>query len=262
MPLLARWRSYHHEKIGIPASSFTSKYLLPLLFEPGQGWEYGSGIDWAGILVERISGTNLQDFVQRYIWTPLNVKEMTFHLEQRPDIRAKLALTSKRSTEGEIDWVTELVIPDPIEGALGGAGIYSTAKDYFTIMRSILANDGRLLSAESVDEMFRPQLGPRSKRSLCDLAKTVERSTGFGLPQGTSLDHSLAGIVNMEDLGTGRKSGSISWGGYPNLNWWIDRVTGICGLYASQLHPPADPTSVELFKVFQAEMYRRSLAKP
>lgn len=256
-PLLIQWREYHHEKIGIPASNFTSTYLLPLLFEPGEGWEYGAGIEWAGVLIERLNHTSLQSYLDVNVWKPLGIKDMTFHLEQRPDIRAKLPATSKRGADGRIEWVEEVVVPDPIEDDLGGCGIISTAQDFLKVMVSVLVNDGQLIQKKTVDDMFRPQLAPGPKRVLCELMKTAERSTGFGLPQGVAVDHGLAGMLNVEDLHTGRKSGSLSWGGYPNLKWWIDRDTGICGMYASQLHPPGDPTSVKMYEIFQADMYDR-----
>lgn len=254
---MIRWRAYHSQSTAIPASEFAKNYCTPLLHEPGESWEYGTGIEWAGILVERIVGTNLQSYLQHHVWDPVGIKDMTFHLEQRPDIRARLPCTSVRLSSGKIEWTTHRVLPDPIQDELGGVGIYSTASDYLKIMRSILANDGRLLQPETVEEMFRPQLTSDSAKALCDLVATKETSTGFGVPQGVSVDHGLAGMLVLEDIETGRKGGSMSWGGYPNLKWWIDRKTGLCGLYASQLHPPGDAMSVNMYQIFQAEMYKR-----
>ncbi|KIW17991.1 hypothetical protein PV08_02277 [Exophiala spinifera] len=256
-PLLIRWRAYQNKSTALPASEFEKNYFMPLLHEPGESWVYGTGIEWAGILIERIVGTNLQSYLQQHVWDPVGVKDMTFHLEQRPDIQARLSCMSVRLSSSKIDWTTERVVPDPIHHELGGVGIYSTALDYLKIMKSILANDGRLLQGQTVDEMFRPQLTSNSAKALCDLVAAKETSTGFGVPQCVSVDHGLAGMLILEDIQTGRKSGSMSWGGYPNLKWWIDRKTGLCGLYASQLIPPGDAMSVKMYEIFQAEMYKR-----
>jgi hypothetical protein len=50
------------------------------------------------------------------------------------------------------------------------------------------------------------------------------------------------------------------WGGYPNLIWWIDRKTGICGIYAGQVVPTGDAKVSSLQRKFEAGMYE-SLAK-
>ncbi|KAK5048593.1 hypothetical protein LTR84_005684 [Exophiala bonariae] len=257
VPLLQQWRAYHHENVGIPASDFTRAYFLPLLFEPGQGWEYGPGIEWAGILIERLTGTNLQQYIQENIGEPLGLRNMTFHLEERPDIRQNLCHTSYRHAGGELDWTTEEILPDPIKESLGGVGIYSTALDYFAVLEAVLVGDERLLSGPATIDLLKPQLSSMSRQALNKIVQDLDRATGFGIPPGIEVDHSLAGIINVNSLDTGRRGGSVSWGGYPNLKWWVDRNAGLCGLYASQLHPPGDAKSVELYFRFQAEMYKR-----
>lgn len=258
--MLTQWRSHHNQKVGISDSGFIQSYALPLLDEPGEAWHYGTGLEWTGILIARLNGTSLQEYLNQNVWIPLGIKDMTFHLEQRPDLKARLSHLSKRLPHGKIEWTEDRVLPDPIKDELGGVGLYSSAQDYLTVLRSILGNDGRLLKAETVDRMFQPHLSLASKKHLNEIAQT-ERSTGFGLPRGTSVDHGLGGMLNMEDMHTGRKAGSISWGGLPNLKYWIDRKTGICGLYASQLIPPGDLISVKMYESFQAEMYKQYRAR-
>ncbi|KEF55853.1 beta-lactamase [Exophiala aquamarina CBS 119918] len=256
-PMLMQWREYHKQRVGIPATSFTTNCRLPLVYEPGAGWEYGAGIEWVGFLIARLNDSSLQAYMQDHIWKPLGITDMTFHLEERPDVRAKLPQTSKRMQNGKIEWLEEVVIPDPIQDDLGGCGIISTAQDFLKVLKSVLVNDGKLLQPATIDTLFQPQLKSTARDALRTIMKTAERSTGFGLPANTTVDHGLAGMLIMEDIHTGRKGGSLSWGGYPNLKWWIDRETGVCGLYASQLHPPGDPMSVKMYEIFQAEVYNR-----
>jgi hypothetical protein len=47
----------------------------------------------------------------------------------------------------------------------------------------------------------------------------------------------------------------MTWGGIPNLTWWIDPSVGICGLYASQILPLGDPKSVEMSALFEKTIY-------
>lgn len=48
----------------------------PLVNQPGEQWEYGINIDWAGQLVERVSGLRLNDYFQKHIFEPMGVKNI------------------------------------------------------------------------------------------------------------------------------------------------------------------------------------------
>src|SRR5262249_897451 len=52
----------------------------PLVFHPGPRWEYGTNIDWAGRLVERISGETLEDYFQQHVFRPLGMPDTSFIL--------------------------------------------------------------------------------------------------------------------------------------------------------------------------------------
>ena len=58
---------------GQPSVITSSKAALntPLLFDPGEKWEYGSNIDWAGQVVEGITGKRLGEVMQERIFAPL-----------------------------------------------------------------------------------------------------------------------------------------------------------------------------------------------
>lgn len=66
-------------------------------------------------------------------------------------------------------------------------------------------------------------------------------------------------MVCFEDIGGRRRAGTMFWQGLPNLFWWSDRTSGICGMYASQLTPSTDPMIVALFEMFEFSMYVRIL---
>ena len=77
------------------------------------------------------------------------------------------------------------------------------------------------------------------------------------LPQDVSKDWGLGGMLIEGDFPGWRSKGTMSWGGMPNLIWFIDPKVGICGLYASQILPPGDLKSVEMSTMFEKEMYAR-----
>lgn len=270
-PLLQRWRRSQGQPIVMNDGRLVDICMCPLIFEPGTAWEYSTGIDWAGQMVERVNSTRLHEYMRTNICQPLGIKDLTFHLERREDIRKRMPDMSKRegevhpmfgstmNPEGKVVWTKDRVWGDPVEDDFGGAGGYATATDYSKILHSICSNDGKLLKKETVDEMFRPQLSEESQKHLTGLLTIWQLNNMFGgLPTGTEVDFGLGGLLCLNDLETtGRKKGSMSWGGLPNLVWWMDRQAGLSGIYASQVIPPGDPRSLEMARKFEGAMYER-----
>ena len=52
---------------------------LPLLFNPGERWEYSLGVDVLGRLVEVVSGKPLDEFFRVRIFEPLGMKDTYFY---------------------------------------------------------------------------------------------------------------------------------------------------------------------------------------
>ena len=78
--------------------------LTPLIFEPGTRWQYGTSMDWAGKLVEAVSGLTLEQYFQKNILQPLGMKDTTFVFPKEKFDR--LVSTSRRQPDGilkEID---------------------------------------------------------------------------------------------------------------------------------------------------------------
>ncbi|KAH7346744.1 beta-lactamase/transpeptidase-like protein [Rhexocercosporidium sp. MPI-PUGE-AT-0058] len=273
-PMLTRWRASRGEKASLGAGSLIHRCTVPLLFEPGESYAYSTGLDWAGMMIERANGMSLGKYMQKYIWDLLGIKNMTFHLEERPDMLRRRASTSERM--GGIDpkfgtpadpsskiqncadgcsiwWPDEGVLDDS-----GGAGAFGSIVDYQKILHSITAGDGKLLSKKMNDELFRPQLGDGSQKRLMALCtfKEINDIDGATLPIGTQLNYALGGALCMEDMEGRRRKGTMYWAGLPNLYWFADRETGISGIYGSQVLPPGDPKSSEMFKQFEMAMYK------
>lgn len=90
-PRLMKWRASRKEGLS-KGKTLQEKYTFPLLFEPGTSWSYGVGLDWAGQMVERVNGgMSLGEYMKAHIWSPLGINDMTFHLDQRPDLRGQLS---------------------------------------------------------------------------------------------------------------------------------------------------------------------------
>jgi hypothetical protein len=142
----------------------------------------------------------------------------------------------------------------------GGAGGYASAVDYQKILHSITAGDRKLLGPEMLENLVRPQLSD-SARAQFTLGRTIKQINDIqtsGVPIGTQMDHALGEAILLENLEGGRRKGTLSWRGLPNMYWWADRASGVSGMYGSNLIPTADPRSIEMFKVFEADVYEKA----
>ena len=149
------------EKLAPIASDNEAFLSAPLIFQPGENWEYGINIDWAGKIVEKISGLDLNECVKAHILRPLGMTQTSFSISDlESDALVPLAL---RDDDGNMSDVSELM-PNVTDGPfLGGGGLYSNVRDYMKFMRMMLQNgqgpDGEILPADMVRDMFTNQIG-------------------------------------------------------------------------------------------------------
>lgn len=72
--------------------TIVERFLYPLVYEPGTPWEYSSALDWAGKLVERVNNNQtLTQYMERSMWTPLSITDVTFHIDLRDDMQRRMA---------------------------------------------------------------------------------------------------------------------------------------------------------------------------
>jgi len=227
----------------------------PLLFDPGERWEYGSNIDWAGQVVEAVAGKRLGQVMQERIFEPLGMTSTAFVLT--PDMHARLARIHQRDAEGGLTPLMDMVLPQEPEVHMGGHGLYSTVPDYCRFIRMWL-NDGagehgRVLRAETVGMAVRNALGDQKIKGLPGVIPSLSHDAEF-FP-GMSKSWALSFMINEEDAPTGRPAGSLAWAGLANLYYWIDRQNGIGGFWATQILPFVDPTSVTGYFDFETAVY-------
>ena len=228
----------------------------PLLFDPGERWEYGINIDWAGRMVEAVSGRRLGAYMQENIFEPLGMRDTAFKL--RTDMRARLASVHQR---GKDDVLAPLApdIPEEPEFDRGGGGLYGTVGDYLQFVRLILnrgeADGQQVLRPETVDMMARNQMGECQVRALKTAMPSWSNDAEFfpGMPKTWGLTF----MINTEPAPTGRTAGSLAWAGLANSYYWIDPKMGIGGVYLTQILPFADKKSLPLFFEFEKAVYRQ-----
>lgn len=164
----------YKESTGLPGVTTCENAALnlPLLFEPGERWEYGIGIDWVGKIIEAVTGQRLGIYLHDHVLGPLGMGDTAFRISS--GMRARLATVHQRGDDGVLT-PTQFEIPQEPEFEMGGGGLYSTATDYLKFIRMILnegsGQDGRVLKAETIDLMSRNHMGDLSVHLL----KTADR---------------------------------------------------------------------------------------
>ena len=228
----------------------------PLLFDPGERWMYGINIDWVGRMVERVSGLKLGEYLQRNLFEPLGMNDTAFRIT--PSMRSRLAKIHQRNDDDSLT-AGELEIEQSPENEMGGGGLYGTAGDYLRFVRMIL-NDGRgddgrrVLKAETVQQMSRNAMGATRVTMLKSAAPPLTNDAEF-FP-GLEKSWGLTFQINEQRAPTGRPAGGLMWAGLANTFYWIDRESGVGGVYLSQILPFADKKSLPLFYEVESAVYR------
>lgn len=210
---------------------------LPLLFNPGDRWEYSLGVDVLGRLVEVVSGKSLDEFLRARIFEPLGMKDTYFFPPENKLDRLAAAYTyyvdkglnrfpDSPITEGPMVYSADYPYHGPKRLFAGGAGLVSTAADYVRFCQMMLdegkVGNTRILSRKSVELMTHDQLGK------------------IGPDQGFGLGFGVEGVkLPLSGLGS---PGEYQWGGFFYTAFSVDPKEQMIVIFMSQLHPTGDLT--------------------
>jgi CubicO group peptidase (beta-lactamase class C family) len=227
---------------------------LPLIFDPGEKWDYGINIDWVGKAVERVSGQLLGDYFAEHLFEPIGMKDTAFRLT--PENRARLAGMHARGPDGTLAPI-EFEVPQEPEFQMGGGGLYGTASDYLAFERVFL-NEGRangrsILKPETVRLMAANAIGDLNVQPLKTVVPHLSNDVEF-FP-GMVKKWGLGFMISTEPVPGGRSAGSLAWAGLGNTYFWIDLGRGVAGVILMQLLPFADPKALALLEQFERAVY-------
>jgi methyl acetate hydrolase len=250
------------QKHGQPSVSTASHAAIhtPLLFDPGEEWEYGSNIDWAGQVVEGVTGKRLGEVMKDRIFKPLGMVDTAFSMNE--SMRERMATMHQRDEGGKLTPLADFTLPQDPEVHMGGHGLYSTVLDYVKFIRMWL-NDGqgpgeRVLNKETVDMAAKNHLqGDMKIKGLPGVIPNL--SNYFEFFPGISKSWAITFMINDRDAPTGRPAGSLAWAGLANLYYWIDRKNGVGGFWATQILPFVDPPSVGGYLDFETAVYANAM---
>jgi len=246
------------EEHGQPSVVTGTKAALttPLLFDPGEKWEYGTNIDWAGQVVEGIRGKRLSEVLKERVFEPLGITDMAF--TRTEDMKARTAAMHARGADGSLTPM-DFALPDDPEVDMAGHGLYASIGEYMKFIR-IWLNDGmgpngRVLKPETVAQAVENGLQPHQQVvMLPGVIPSLSNDAEF-FP-GLKKSWSYTFMVNDEEAPTGRPAGAIGWAGLANLFYWIDRQNGFGGFWATQILPFGDPVSFGGYLDFESAFYR------
>ncbi len=208
---------------------------VPLLFNPGERWEYSLGVDVLGRLVEVVSGKPLDEFFRTHIFEPLGMKDTYFYLPDNKRERLATVYTYYAGkglnrfpdtpiTEGSFVYSADYPYHGPKKLFSGGAGLVSTVADYTRFCQMMLdggkVSNAHVLSRKSIELMTGDQLGKISPEQAFGL--------GFGV-DGVK--------APLSELGS---PGEYNWGGFFYTAFSIDPKEQMIVIFMAQLHPSGD----------------------
>jgi CubicO group peptidase (beta-lactamase class C family) len=222
-----------HQQEGTIGDGVKKLAAQPLLFQPGDAWEYSLADDVLGYLVEVVSGMPLDKFFQERIFKPLGMKDTYFFLPDEKVPRLATAYTyypekglqpilgGQVVKEGDFTYSADYPYRGPRTYFSGGAGLCSTAEDYYRFCQMMLnggqLNGVRLLSRKSVELMTQNHI--EGKRE----------DMGYGLGFGAYSEPR-----HLTELGS---IGSYYWGGFYYTAFVIDPKEDLVAVFMAQLHP-------------------------
>ncbi len=240
-------------------SGLLASMNYPLLFDAGERWDYGIGIDWLGRVVEKVDGRRIDQFCREEIFDPLRMPDTRFEVE--PHMAARLAGVSIRGEDGKF---ADFALAPPSNPEFYGMGhaLYSTAPDYMRFLRMYLnkgALDGaRILSAAGLEKMLANQIGSTPIPCLKTAVPAITADAEF-FP-GKRKSHSMAFMRFEEDIPGMRHAGSQGWAGVLNSHFWFDPKADVAGLLMTQSLPFVEPRFVTAYESFERAAYRRGHA--
>jgi len=208
---------------------------LALLADPGTRWLHYSDVDLVRLVIERLSGMTVVEYLEDEIFRELGMVDTGFDSGQRSR-------------------------PWGRPEAAGVGGFCTTPRDYLEFVEAVLFQDQSVLSPESFALLCTNQIGALTvpatvsltqARTPADLNFYPEirlRSTMTG-------KWSLGFLVNLDGVPGGPEAGTLTCAGDANTYCWVDPAAGVAGLLFTQARPGRSEASEVLFARFQRAVY-------
>ena len=214
---------------------------LPLHYKPGERWHYSIAVDLTGVIVERLSGMALDEYLQTYIFEPLGMVDTFFEVPKKKMKRflpnhyydyGEKSLKTVQETKEKYNAMSNY---EDVSMFSGGGGLVSTAMDYMLFMEALQnggsLNGNRILGPKTLQYMIRNHLSGsiEQKGGAGENPLDEASNNGFGFGLGFGL---VTNSVNKSIIGS---EGEYNWGGAAGTVFWIDPVENISVVSMIQL---------------------------
>jgi methyl acetate hydrolase len=229
-------------------------FSAPLMFDPGDRWEYGINIDWVGKAVEAVSDQSLEVYFREKIFAPLGMTDTGFLISSAQ--KARVVPAFRRVAGGSLTPMP-FEMPQRPEFFMGGGALFSTPRNYMQFLQMLMHNGtfngAQVLKPETVALMGQNAIGDLNVNTL----KTVSPdSNDANLFPGMVQKWGLSFDINTQPGPAGRSAGSLAWAGFFNTYFWLDPVKHVAGTIMTQMLPFADDQVLRLFAEFERGMYK------
>lgn len=212
---------------------------VPLLAQPGSYFWYSHAIDVLGLLIEKLSGQKLDDFLKERLFVPLGMTDTDFYLPE--DKWDRLAKAFSLGADAELVQLAGAVdenFKQKPNFLSGGGGLVSTLEDYMKFTQMVLHGglyDGKQIVSSKIIDLMAQNHFPEGKTfmemSLIPITDPalVKLNTGFGF--GLGVETKIA--KNYVSCGIG----THEWGGAMNTLYWIDPKNQLFTVLMTQYCP-------------------------
>ena len=205
---------------------------VPLAFEPGTDWAYGTSIDILGYLVEVVSKQKFEDYLKEHIFEPLEMSDTGFYVpaeklerfaaNYNSDSKGKLTL---KDAPEKSRYLKMPKLPS------GGGGLVSTISDYMKFLLCIRnkgsLNGQRILKPETVKLMVNSQTSKEA--GWVKFGKQVRDGITYG--------YGFSVTKNLSKYAPDRKVGDYGWGGAASTHYWVSPEDGLVVITMEQTMP-------------------------
>jgi CubicO group peptidase (beta-lactamase class C family) len=209
---------------------------IPLLYQPGEAWLYNTCSDIQGVLIARVTGRPLPEFLAERVFEPLRMVDTGFAVPAGAVER--LSPYYRRDPDGG-----RLQLVDPPDGQWssmpafpsGAGGLVSTLDDWYRFGRMLLAGGGALLSPDSVRLMMTDHLTPAQRAA----SRLFLEGQGWG----------YGGSVDVERVDPWNVPGRYGWVGGTGTTAHVIPSTGWVTILLTQVEM-AGPTPPAVMRDF------------
>jgi CubicO group peptidase (beta-lactamase class C family) len=214
----------------------------PLLFEPGEGWNYGFCHEVLGAVIEVASGMSFGEYLEQNIFAPLGIKESGFYVPEDRQHRIAPQYNYDVVT-GAITLISNNCLGHNANAGLryqsGGGGLVMPSEDYIIFLDAMAcggvgANGARILSVPMIELMAKNHI---SGKAMIDY-KNNGTADGYGYGLGSGVVYDAAKCLSL------RPEGTFAWGGLGGVQNIADPVNKV-SFYLAQ-HLIASPKQVYL----------------